>query len=157
MSVNFNIRLVRREDADKVLPLCREMFEESDFAKTTEFAFDRSRFEQLMEINPSDLYIALLAETEDGDVAGYITVALNYIYTKQPWAVLECFYVTPKFRKTAIPRTLAKKMTRALKSTGAVAFFANSISGTSASRTMLNMFRKLGFEETNSSLKIDLV
>jgi len=86
-------------------------------------------------------------ERDSRALVGVTSYSLDRSFCVDPVAVLHTLYVVPAWRKSAVGRVLVALSTEAAQGDGAVAFHAPLASGMSETKTLVNLFRRAGFDE----------
>lgn len=135
------------DDIPELVAGGRRFFAESEF---TEFAeFSPENYEKHLRVLMDLPTYRFILFTVDGKIEGMLSYALDVFYTSKPIALMGLFYVTPEHRRSPAGRLLLDLAIKRAKEDGATVFYAGSQAGIqSVAKTMPNLFRKFGFEET---------
>lgn len=138
-------RFLEEDDLLRLIDLCDEFFNESELR---EFAtFSPERLMALFRDALGSTTTKVIVFAPEGQVEGFIAFSLQAHYTYEPMALGFLFYVTPAYRKSPAGRDLQEIAIVYAKACGAVAFYNGVMAGIdSVSKTMPNLYMKLGFE-----------
>lgn len=141
-------RVATQEDIPELLALGEQFFGESEFGNFTEFAPDHMLVVLDEMINKPSFVTSVFRP--DGQIRGFIAFTMDMSYTKDPIGLLFLLYVTPEYRKSPAGRNLVEYALAQAKAIGCKAFYAGGMSGVPGTKKSIgNMFRKIGFEETD--------
>ena len=150
----FDFRPARVGDIEDMVELYREFFDESDLSKRgLEYDPKRAWAFGFDGITRGTHPWILAFEKASGRLIGGVSYRLSHNYTTQPGADLGEFFVRKQWRGTPVARVLLTLVLEIAKADGAVMFNAGISSGIDPG-PLSNLLRKLGFEDTNSTLLV---
>jgi len=145
-TVEFSLAAVA--DATPLAGLFAVFFDEAGY-KDRAIVFSRDKAEAWLQrviVNASCPHI-IARDRETGMLVGVTSYSLDDSFCVDPVAVLHTLYVVPGHRRSAIGRVLVGLATEMAKGDGAVAFHAPLASGMGEMKTLVNLFRRAGFDE----------
>ncbi len=142
---DIDFRLATIEDAPELAELFEVFFGEAGY-KNRGVVYSRSKsrtwLRRVIETGAHPHLVAVL----DGKIIGVAAYGLDETFCEDPVAVMDTVYVLPAHRRSAIGRVLVALITDLAKNDGAVAFHAPIMSGMREQASLINLFRRGGFE-----------
>ncbi len=146
---DFIIRDAEIPDIDGIVDIGPFFFQESNFKDNNEYDPEQTAYTfGYMIASPEH---EVLVACVEGRVIGFIAFDVSRYYTTKPVAHLFLFYVLPQFRHLTTGRHLLKQAVARAKQRGAARFYAASTAGIDdggkIDKTLLNLYRRMGFSE----------
>ena len=138
------------EDGDKLVGHYRAFFAFSDLPGLGLAFSDENMGQWVRRVISTGAAPHILAlDRHAGGIVGSIDYFIDRNIAAQPFANLDKLFVLPEWRLSAIGRVLLSLAMQDAKAAGCVAFRAGLSAGASYSK---NLFHRLGFDETPSSV-----
>ena len=140
-------RMADVSDIPQLLPLSKEFFNLSSF-KHFGVEYSEANVEKYLHLLLDNMFAPSLLAVVDDKVVGWCQFQYDMSAFKKPVAVLNQLFVTKKYRRTVIGRTLLTTAMEIAKEEQACAFIAPVNSGSEHIHSLGNLLAKAGFKIT---------
>ena len=143
----LSFRMAEVSDIPQLLPLSKEFFEFSSFSKLG-IEYSEANVEKYLTLLLENMYAPSLLALVADDVVGWCQFQYDLSAFKRPVAVLNQLFVTKKYRRSVVGRTLLTTAMEIAKDEQACAFIAPVNSGSESVHSLGNLLAKAGFQMT---------
>jgi GNAT superfamily N-acetyltransferase len=143
----LTFRMAEVSDIPQIIPLTHEFDEISQF-KDFGVELSENNSEKYLTMVLENNFTPLLLALIDDKVVGWLMFSYDMSFFKRPIAVLNTIFVTKKYRRSVIGRTLLTTAMEIAKDEQACAFYAPVNSGSDHIFSLGNMFAKAGFQSS---------
>lgn len=146
--------LATPDDVEELARLFQQFFGEADYKSRGIVFSPRKAKNWLTRVIKFGACPHIIARTHgyEGEIIGVTSYSLDESFCEQPVAVLGTLYVVPNHRKSAVGRILVAVAVDAAAGDGACAFHAPLASGMMETKTLVNLFSRVGFTEIGTIL-----
>lgn len=129
--------------------LFKEFFSESDYAEKGITYSPNKAASWLRRVIQTGVFPHIIARV-DNKIVGVISWSMDDSFCEEPVAVMHTIYVKPDYRRSPIGRILVSLALDIAKNEGACAFSAPISSGMMETKTLQNLFAKIGFKQSGT-------